>query len=113
MEKFQPRQYKVRDMRPASLPLHISLMVDSTPKTFLNRSRWFYWTPPLCLSIPWPRRDLPVYEGILQETDRPVRTIVILSVIFGRIAALPSGGTPYPLMVFAVVPPSPRKLSLM
>src|SRR6266576_2648142 len=52
-------------------------------------------------------RDLAVrYKqtiiGIAWAVIRPVLTMVVFTVIFGRIAKLPSDGTaPYPLMVFA------------
>lgn len=40
--------------------------------------------------------------GVLWAVIRPVLTMIVFSVIFGRIAKLPSEGTaPYPLMVFA------------
>jgi len=52
-------------------------------------------------------RDLSVrYKqtviGVLWALVRPVLTMAVFTVVFGRIAALPSDGiTPYPLMVFA------------
>lgn len=39
--------------------------------------------------------------GITWAVIRPVLTMLIFTVVFGRIAKLPSGGIPYPLMVFA------------
>lgn len=39
--------------------------------------------------------------GIAWAVIRPVATMLIFTVVFGRIAKLPSGGVPYPLMVFA------------
>ena len=39
--------------------------------------------------------------GIAWAVIRPVLTVVIFTVIFGRLAKLPSDGVPYPLMVFA------------
>ena len=36
---------------------------------------------------------------------RPVTTMVIFSVIFGRLARLPSDGFPYPLFVYAALLP--------
>jgi lipopolysaccharide transport system permease protein len=39
--------------------------------------------------------------GIAWAVIRPVLTMLIFTVVFGRIAKLPSGGIPYPLMVFA------------
>jgi lipopolysaccharide transport system permease protein len=52
-------------------------------------------------------RDLAVrYKqtviGVAWALVRPLATLVVFTVIFGRIAKLPSdGGTPYPLLVFA------------
>src|SRR5436853_1450363 len=40
--------------------------------------------------------------GVLWAVIRPVLTMVVFTIVFGRIAALPSDGTtPYALMVFA------------
>ena len=39
--------------------------------------------------------------GVAWAVIRPVLAMLIFTVIFGRIAKLPSGGVPYPLMVFA------------
>lgn len=63
----------------------------------------------LFLILAW--RDLSVrYKqtiiGILWAVIRPLLTMVIFTVIFGRIAKLPSdGNTPYALMVFAAMLP--------
>ena len=39
--------------------------------------------------------------GVAWAVIRPVLAMLIFTVIFGRIAKLPSAGVPYPLMVFA------------
>jgi len=39
--------------------------------------------------------------GVMWAVIRPLLTMVILTVVFGRIAKLPSEGVPYPLMVLA------------
>jgi lipopolysaccharide transport system permease protein len=39
--------------------------------------------------------------GVLWAVLRPILTMLVFVFIFGRIAKLPSGGLPYPLMVFA------------
>jgi lipopolysaccharide transport system permease protein len=39
--------------------------------------------------------------GVAWAVIRPVLTMIIFTVIFGRLAKLPSGGAPYALMVFA------------
>ncbi len=63
----------------------------------------------LFLILAW--RDLSVrYKqtivGILWAVIRPLLTMVVFTVIFGRIAKLPSdGSTPYALMVFAAMLP--------
>jgi len=62
----------------------------------------------LFLILAW--RDVSVrYKqtiiGVAWAVIRPFLTMVIFTVIFGRIAALPSGGVPYALMVFAAMLP--------
>jgi len=75
-----------------------------------GRSERHYWLDlwryrELFAVLAW--RDLSVrYKqtviGILWALVRPVLTMAVFTVVFGRIAALPSDGiTPYPLMVFA------------
>ena len=39
--------------------------------------------------------------GIAWSLIRPILTMLILTVVFGRFGKLPSGGAPYPLLVFA------------
>lgn len=43
--------------------------------------------------------------GVVWALLRPLLTMMIFSVIFGRIAKLPSDGVPYPLFVFAAMLP--------
>jgi len=43
--------------------------------------------------------------GITWAIIRPVLTMVVFTVVFGKIAKLPSGGAPYPIMVFAALLP--------
>src|SRR5213596_206330 len=62
----------------------------------------------LFLILAW--RDISVrYKqtiiGVAWAVIRPFLTMVVFTVIFGRIAALPSGGIPYALMVFAAMLP--------
>ena len=75
-----------------------------------GRSEHHYWRDlwryrELFLVLAW--RDVAVrYKqtllGVLWALLRPILTLLVLSVIFGRIARLPSeGGAPYPLMVLA------------
>ncbi len=43
--------------------------------------------------------------GVLWAILRPVMTMVVFTVIFGKIAKMPSGGVPYPILVFAAMLP--------
>lgn len=43
--------------------------------------------------------------GIAWAVIRPVLTMVVLSVVFGKIAKLPSEGVPYPILVFSAMLP--------
>lgn len=43
--------------------------------------------------------------GITWAIIRPVLTMIVFTVVFGKIAKLPSGGAPYPIMVFAALLP--------
>src|SRR5438876_10647352 len=62
----------------------------------------------LFLILAW--RDVSVrYKqtiiGVAWAIIRPFLTMIVFTVIFGRIAGLPSSGTPYALMVFAAMLP--------
>lgn len=43
--------------------------------------------------------------GIAWSVIRPVLTMIVFTVIFGKLAKLPSEGVPYPIMVFAAMLP--------
>ncbi len=43
--------------------------------------------------------------GIIWALLRPLLTMVVFTIIFGKIANLPSGDTPYPILVFAALLP--------
>lgn len=43
--------------------------------------------------------------GIAWSVIRPVLTMVVFTIIFGKIAKLPSGNVPYPIMVFTALLP--------
>ena len=43
--------------------------------------------------------------GILWALLRPLLTMVVLTVVFGKWAKMPSGGVPYPILVFAAMLP--------
>src|ERR1022692_4728213 len=50
-------------------------------------------------------RDLPVrYKqtvvGVSWSLIRPLLTVLVLTVVFGRLGKMPAGGLPYPLLVF-------------
>src|SRR5437667_10113191 len=89
----------------------------STAQDFIiiepGRTEKNYWADlwryrELFLILAW--RDVSVrYKqtiiGAAWAVVRPFLTMVVFTVIFGRIAALPSGGIPYPLMVFAAMLP--------
>jgi lipopolysaccharide transport system permease protein len=43
--------------------------------------------------------------GVLWALIRPLLTMVVLTVVFGKWAKMPSGGVPYPILVFAAMLP--------
>jgi lipopolysaccharide transport system permease protein len=43
--------------------------------------------------------------GIIWALLRPFLTMLVFTIIFGKLAKLPSGGAPYPIMVFAAILP--------
>lgn len=43
--------------------------------------------------------------GIVWALIRPFLTMVVLTIVFGKLAKLPSGGVPYPILVFAAMLP--------
>lgn len=43
--------------------------------------------------------------GIAWSVIRPVLTMIVFTFVFGRLAGLPSGDAPYPIMVFAALLP--------
>ena len=70
------------------------------------RALWSYRE--LFLFLAW--RDILVrYKqtviGVAWSVLRPLLTMVIFTVVFGRIAKLPSDGVPYPILVFAAMLP--------
>jgi len=78
-----------------------------------NKSKLHYWKDlwayrELFYFLAW--RDILVrYKqtviGIAWSVIRPFLTMIILTVVFGRIAGLPSGGVPYAIMVYAAMLP--------
>ncbi len=43
--------------------------------------------------------------GITWSLIQPIMTMLIFTIVFGRIAGLPSGGAPYPILVFSALLP--------
>ena len=43
--------------------------------------------------------------GVLWALIRPVLTMVVFTIVFGKLAKLPSGGVPYPILVFSAMLP--------
>jgi lipopolysaccharide transport system permease protein len=43
--------------------------------------------------------------GVAWSVIRPLLTMIVFTVIFGKLAKLPSGGVPYPILVFAAMLP--------
>lgn len=43
--------------------------------------------------------------GIAWSVLRPLLTMIVLTIVFGKVAKLPSGGVPYPILVFAAMLP--------
>lgn len=78
-----------------------------------GRSRKNYWKDllrfrELFLFLAW--KDILVrYKqtaiGLAWSIVRPVLTVLIFTVVFGRIAKLPSGGVPYPILIYSAMLP--------
>ena len=78
-----------------------------------GRSEKNYWNDvwrfrELFLFMAW--RDILVrYKqtaiGLAWSIIRPVLTMIVFTVVFGRLAKLPSGGAPYPILVYAALLP--------
>jgi lipopolysaccharide transport system permease protein len=43
--------------------------------------------------------------GVAWSVIRPLLTMIVFTIVFGRIAKLPSGNTPYPILVFSALLP--------
>src|SRR4030043_2111605 len=43
--------------------------------------------------------------GIAWSLIRPLLTMVVFTIVFGKLAKLPSGGVPYPILVYAAMLP--------
>jgi len=75
--------------------------------TFINfKELWIYRE--LFLFLTW--RDIIIrYKqtviGIAWAVIRPLLTMVVFSIIFGKLAKLPSNGIPYPILIFTALLP--------
>src|ERR1700678_2941953 len=84
-------------------------VTDDTLVLEAGRAERHYWRDlwhyrELFAILAW--RDVAVREkqtviGVAWALVRPLLTMVIFSLLFGRVAKLPSVGAPYPIMVFA------------
>jgi len=103
-------------VKPASRPSACSTpMASSARETVIEAggTERRYWLTlwafrELLLFLAW--RDILVrYKqtaiGIAWSVIRPALTMAVFTVVFGRIANLPSGGVPYPVLVFAAMLP--------
>ncbi len=83
----------------------IIIDADRTEKQYW-RDLWHYRE--LFFFLAW--RDILVrYKqtavGILWAVLRPLLTMLVLTVVFGRLAKMPSDGVPYPILVYAAMLP--------
>jgi lipopolysaccharide transport system permease protein len=88
-------------------PLQHELIIEQG-RSFTNywRDLWAYHE--LFYFLSW--RDILVrYKqtviGIAWSVIRPLLTMVVLTVVFGKLAKLPSGGVPYTILVFSAMLP--------
>lgn len=89
----------------SSEPIEIIIRARGTEQQYW-RDLWRYRE--LFYFLAW--RDILVrYKqtaiGIIWALLRPFLTMVVLTVVFGRIAKMPSGDIPYPILVFAAMLP--------
>ncbi len=43
--------------------------------------------------------------GIIWALLRPLLTMIVFTIVFGKLAKMPSGGVPYPILVFTAILP--------
>ena len=96
VEKIAPRQ-SFNEESPAG---EIVISADRAGRRYLE-DLWRYRE--LFLFLAW--RDVLVrYKqtvvGIAWSVIRPLLTMVVLTLVFGKLGNMPSGGVPYPLLVF-------------
>jgi lipopolysaccharide transport system permease protein len=84
-----------------------TIVIDAnTPNIHYWRDLWHYRE--LFFFLAW--RDILVrYKqtviGLLWSVLRPFLTMLVFTVVFGKLAKLPSNGVPYPVMVYAAMLP--------
>jgi lipopolysaccharide transport system permease protein len=88
-----------------SVPVLITIEAGKTEKQYW-KDIWHYRE----LFVFFAYRDILVrfkqtIIGVLWALIRPLLTMVVFSIVFGRIAKLPSNGIPYPILVFAAMLP--------
>ena len=92
--------------RPANVePDEIEIVAGETARRYM-RDLWRYRE--LFVFLAW--RDLLVrYKqtvvGVAWSIIRPVVTLLILTLVFGKLGKMPSGGVPYPLLVLCALLP--------
>jgi lipopolysaccharide transport system permease protein len=88
-----------------ALPPETVIAAGRSGKGYL-RDLWRYRE--LFLFLAW--RDLLVrykqtFVGVAWSLIRPILTMLVLTVVFGKLGNMPSGGAPYPLLVFCGILP--------
>jgi lipopolysaccharide transport system permease protein len=93
--------------------------IDDSPDAWTRVIRPKHGLVPLDLNELWRFRELLVFLvwrnilirykqtviGVAWAVVQPVLTMVVLTVVFGKLAKLPSGGAPYVVLTFAAVLP--------
>ncbi len=92
---------------PLESPTRPSLLIEPG-RSSRNYWRDLYSYRELFYFLAW--RDLLVrYKqtviGVAWAVLRPVLTMIVFTVVFGKIAKLPDGGVPYPILVFSAMLP--------
>lgn len=96
-----------------SLPWAVNELNQNTLVIEAGRVERHYWADlwryrELLYFLAW--RDVAVHYkqtviGITWAVIRPLLTMVVLTIVFSKLARLPSGGAPYPILVFTAMLP--------
>ncbi len=102
-KKVTPAQHETRPDAPRTTQLLIE--AGHTEQQYW-RDLWRYRE--LFYFLAW--RDLLVrykqtFVGVSWSLIRPLLTMIVLTVVFGKLGKMPSGGVPYPLLVFCGILP--------